>query len=238
MDQGARVQRERVRLLVQIERMLDGPMVVLGAAWLILLLIELLSRSTPAIQRATFVVWGCFIAEYVIKLAVAPRKLQYLRRNWIGLLALAVPAFRIVRLARVLRLARLARGGRLLRIVSTINRSMRSLRVTMRRRRFGYVLTLFVLVDLVGAAGMYAFERDVPGTPLSDYATAVWWTTMLLTTFGTDAWPKTPEGRILCALLAFFAIGVLGYVTAALASFFVGADVSRQSRERGGRRAP
>ena len=236
MDKTARTERERVRLLVQLERILDGPMLVLGVVWLGLLLYELLVRSTPGTQRATMIVWVCFIAEYVLKLSVAPRKLLYVRRNWLGLIVLALPALRVVRLVRVLRIARLARGGRLLRILSTINRNMRALRTTMRRRQFGYVLTLFVLVDVVGAAGMYAFERNVAGTALTDYFTALWWTTMLLTTFGTDYWPKTGEGRALCAILALFAIGVLGYVTAALASFFVGADVERHSRERTARR--
>ena len=229
MDTHEKVERERVRFVVQLDRILDTPMMILGVIWLILLVVELVGNATPAMERWAVVLWCAFIAEFVIKFAVAPRKLLYLRRNWLGLLSLLVPAFRLFRAVRIARLARLARSTRLVRILGTVNRNMRALRMTLRRRQFGYVLALFALVDVVGAAGMYAFERGVAGTVIHDYATALWWTTMLLTTFGTDYWPKTGEGRALSALLAFFAVGTLGYITAALASFFVGSDASRRS---------
>lgn len=231
MDQDAKVRRERLRLLVQLDRMLDVPMLVLGVLWLVLLLIELVSRATPLVERITWVLWAVFIFEYVLKLVIAPARLEYIKRNWIGLISLVVPAFRVFRIVRIFRLTRVARASRLVRILGTFNRSMRALRMTMRRRQLGYVLTLFVLVDLVGAAGMFAFEKGEAGSPLRDYAGSVWWTTMLLTTLGSDYWPQTAEGRILCALLAFFAIGTLGYVTAVLASFFIGSDATRHARK-------
>jgi hypothetical protein len=49
---------------------------------------------------------------------------------------------------------------------------------------------------------------------------------MLLTTMGSDYWPRTPEGRLLCLLLAIYAFAVFGYVTAAIAAYFVGQDRS------------
>jgi len=44
---------------------------------------------------------------------------------------------------------------------------------------------------------------------------------MIMTTMGSAYWPRTPEGRALAFLLSLFAIGVFGYITATLASFFV-----------------
>jgi voltage-gated potassium channel len=52
---------------------------------------------------------------------------------------------------------------------------------------------------------------------------------MLLTTIGSEYWPRTPEGRLLCLLLSLYAIGVFGYITAALASFFVDRDREERS---------
>ena len=51
---------------------------------------------------------------------------------------------------------------------------------------------------------------------------------MIMTTMGSEFWPQTAEGRVLCVLLALYAFGVFGYVTAALASFFVGHDIDGQ----------
>jgi voltage-gated potassium channel len=72
---------------------------------------------------------------------------------------------------------------------------------------------------------MYRFELDAPGGPgFPDYGTALWWTAMLLTTMGSDYWPRTPEGRFVCLLLAVYAFAVFGYVTAAIAAYFVDRD--------------
>jgi voltage-gated potassium channel len=144
-------------------------------------------------------------------------------------LSLVLPAFRLLRLVRVARVARLgraARGVRLARLLGTINRGMRTLAIGFRRRGLGYVILLTVMVAVTGAAGMYRFELDAPSGPgFPDYGTALWWTAMLLTTMGSDYWPRTAEGRLLCLLLAVYAFAVFGYVTAAIAAYFVGKDV-------------
>jgi voltage-gated potassium channel len=49
---------------------------------------------------------------------------------------------------------------------------------------------------------------------------------MIMTTMGSAYWPLTPEGRILCFLLALYAFGVLGYLTATIASLFIGKDAA------------
>ena len=48
---------------------------------------------------------------------------------------------------------------------------------------------------------------------------------MIMTTMGSDYWPRTAEGRILCFLLSLSSIGTFGYITASLASLFIGRDV-------------
>ena len=91
-----------------------------------------------------------------------------------------------------------------------------------RRRGLGYLIVLTTLVAMTGAAGMYRFELDAPGGPgFPDYGAALWWTAMLLTTMGSEYWPRTPEGRLLCLLLAIYAFAVFSYVTAAIAAYFV-----------------
>ena len=109
----------------------------------------------------------------------------------------------------------------------------------MGRRGFGYVALLTVIVAVVGAAGMFAFEGQAASASgargLHSYGDALWWTAMALTTMGSDYFPLTPEGRILGFLLALYAFAVFGYVTATLATFFVGTDAqSRQTDKAAG----
>lgn len=78
---------------------------------------------------------------------------------------------------------------------------------------------------------MYAFEREAGTAGLGSFGEALWWTAMVMTTMGSEAWPQTTAGRVLCLLLSLYAFAVFGYVTALLASFFVGRDASRPSAE-------
>lgn len=50
---------------------------------------------------------------------------------------------------------------------------------------------------------------------------------MLLTTLGSQYWPYTIEGRILCWLLSVYALAVFGYITATIATYFIGTAPSK-----------
>jgi voltage-gated potassium channel len=112
-------------------------------------------------------------------------------------------------------------------VLGSVNRGMKSLGNTMRRRGFGYVAALTVMVTFAGAAGMYHFEKDVhTGSGLNDFWTTLWWTAMIITTMGSEYWPKTAEGRALCLLLAVYAFSIFGYFTGVVATFFIGRDAA------------
>ena len=220
------VNHERRQILSQWEQWLETPLILLGLIWLILLVIELRWGVSAFLETVSTLIWVVFIVDFVIRLVISPAKLQYLKSNWLTVVALILPAFRvlrIVRIARLLRTARAARGLRLLRIVTSVNRGMKALSASFGRRGFGYVSALTGVVLFAGAGGMYAFENQVSGG-LNSYGVALWWTAMLLTSIGSEYWPQTAEGRVLCFLLSLYGFGIFGYVTAVLASFFVGRD--------------
>lgn len=79
---------------------------------------------------------------------------------------------------------------------------------------------------------MYTFEREMPsGEGLGSYGAALWWTAMLMTTLGSEYWPQSAEGRVLCFLLALYAFAIFGYVTATVATFFIGRDAASEETE-------
>ena len=141
----------------------------------------------------------------------------------------------MLRAFRLFRVACAARGLRLVKIVGTANRGMNALRKSLGRRGLGYVLATTIVVVLLGAAGMLAFEpaQEVEGG-FSGYGDALWWTAMLLTTMGSEFWPKTAEGRLLCFLLSLYGFAVFGYITASFASFFVGQEAQAKESEVAG----
>jgi voltage-gated potassium channel len=211
---------KRLEWLARIERWLDVPMMVLGVVWLALLIWELVAGLSPPLEAFGMAIWGLFILDFVVEFVLAPRKVDYLQRNWLTALSLFVPALRFFRILRVLRVTR---GLRLVKVVGSLGRGMRVLGASLGRRGFGYVVALTLLVTFGGAAGMYAFEHDSPGG-LRSYGDALWWTAMVMTTMGSQYWPQTLEGRVLCVLLALYAFTIFGYVTAMLATYFVERD--------------
>ncbi len=222
-------------LLRELEDWLETPMIVLAFVWLVLMVAEFIWGLTPLLSTTITVIWGLFIFDFLLRFVVAPRKGTYLRRNWLTALSLLLPALRLFRAfqaIRLLRTARAARGLRLVRVVASTNRSMRALRASMARRGVGYVLALTLLVTFAGAAGMYVFETGLPNEEgFESFGEALWWTAMLLTTIGSQYWPQTAEGRILCLLLSIYSLGILGYITATLATFFVGRDAEDERAE-------
>ena len=234
-DQEA-LNRERYKLLRRLDHWLETPMLILAFAWLALLIGELVWGESLAFEVIGTIIWIIFILNFALEFILAPQKTVYLRRNWLTVISLLVPALRIFRIFRVIRLFRLTRVGRslrLFRVVSSLNRGMRALAANLQRRGFGYVIALTLLVLFAGAAGMYAFESTSPNG-LTSYGEALWWTAMTLTTMGSQYWPQTFEGRVLCFFLALYAFAVFGYLTATLATFFVGRDAESEEAEIAG----
>lgn len=218
--------KERYKLLRRIQDLLEGPMVTLGFVWLVLLLVDLTKGLHPFAQAISTLIWIIFILDFGLRFTLAPGKLRFLKTNMLTLISLLVPALRLFRLARAFRLLRslrAARGLRLVRVVSSLNRGLKALSASMGRRGFGYVLASSLLVTLLGSVGMYAFENQVPGG-LESYSEALWWTVMLLSSLGSEYWPQTAEGRILCFLLSLYGLAVFGYFTATLATYFIGRE--------------
>lgn len=223
---------ERWQTLHELDRWLRMPMLILSLLWLVLVVIELVRGASDLLEIFGTAIWIVFIAEFLLRFTIAPEKSEFLRRNWLTVVALLAPAVRLLRAVRVLRAARALRGVRLVRIVGAANRGMNALRKTLKRRRLGYVLGLTALVAALGAGGMLSFEpaSETPGG-FTSYGDALWWTGMLLTSLGSQYWPVSTEGRILCLLISLYGFAMFGYLTAAFASFFIGRDAESPQGE-------
>lgn len=239
--------QERRKLLQKINTLTEKPMIALSMVWLGLLILDFTTGLSTTLQIITYLIWALFVLDFFIEILIAPRKGEYLRDHWLTAISLLLPALRVFRLFRALRILQAGRAGRpvsLIRLVTSLNRGMEAAGQTLGRRGVGYVVGMTVIVIFSGAAGMALFESPAAlsqagygdavekGAGLKSYGEAVWWTAMIVTTMGSEYWPKTVEGRILCWLLAVYAFAVFGYVTAAIASYFVGKDTTAKGSEQ------
>jgi voltage-gated potassium channel len=250
-EKKAQLHSARWELLDHIVCLTRVPVTILSFVWVALIILNFVARPSPVLTWLSNAIWIIFILDFLFEVAVAPHKMTYIRRHWLTLLSLALPAFSMLRILRALQLVRLAAQSgslSLLRIVTAVNRGMAATRRALGHRQLGYILVLTLVVMLAGAAGMFGFENPSTlrahgygsvvqqGGGLSSYPEAVWWTAMLMTTIGSSYFPVTPAGQVLSFLLALYALSVFGYITATIASYFVGRktddDKQDQSQDR------
>jgi voltage-gated potassium channel len=196
----------------------EVPMTVLALLWLPVLVIPAIAHVSAATGHALdmvdYLVWAVFVVEYLIRLYLAPSRWRFIRGHLIDLLVIAVPVFRPL---RVLRLLRFARTG------LTLAEVLRRARSLLTHRGLHFVLLSVLAIILVGAALEFGFEDHARGANIHSYADALWWAIVTVTTVGYgDTYPVTVAGRGVAVVLMLTGIGLVGVLSATIASYFVG----------------
>lgn len=169
--------------------------------------------------------WLAFVAEFVVMMAVVPKRSVWLRRNPIDVIVVFLtPPFLPASLAAA-RLFRLLRLLRLLRVVPAMRRLL-----TVEGIKYAAVLAISTVV--VGGAAFAALEKDPDGNALSTWD-GIWWAATTVTTVGYgDLFPSTTEGRVLAVIIMAVGIGFVALLTAFVADRFIRADVVEEVEER------
>ena len=180
---------------------------------------------TPTLIIVDWIVYGLFVMDYIIRLALAESKARFFKENIIDLIAIipfnsAFRAFRLFRLAKLLRLTKLLRlgavSGRLMKYTSRFFDT----------NGFKYVLLVTSGSILIAAIAMTYIEHMT-------FHDALWWAFVTATTVGYgDLSPASGGGRIVAAVLMLVGIGLIGSLTSTITSFFLQAKAPEPSNER------
>ena len=200
---------------------IDPVMMVLALVWLPVLVIPLVTQLHGAIALTfaiiDYVVWATFAVEYAVKLRLAVSKWHYVGHHLLDLAMVAVPILRPLRLARLLRIIRLDR------VVLVLTGGLKRARAMLAHHGLQFVL-LAVATIMFAAAGLELyFERHSTGpTAIHNFGDALWWAVVTVTTVGYgDKVPITGAGKWVATVLMFTGIGLVGALTATIASYFV-----------------
>src|SRR5262245_29154199 len=104
--QDASSRRERV--LARWEESTAWVFVVASIVFLVLYSLRVIGAEavsdpwSTAVGVALVAIWGLFVVDYLARLAIAPRRAAFVRRNWVDLLSVLVPVFRPFRLVKEL----------------------------------------------------------------------------------------------------------------------------------------
>jgi voltage-gated potassium channel len=171
-----------------------------------------------------------YAAEYLIRLYLAPSRRSFFLRHLIDLAVVALPVLRPLRALRLLRVLTFTRIGVVL--VSALKRS----RDVLTHRGLHYVLLAVLAIVVACSAVELAFEQHAPGSSIHSFGDALWWAIVTVTTVGYgDVAPVTAGGRGVAVVLMLVGIGLIGTLTATVASYFVEEATDREKAELVGR---
>ncbi|HUA28959.1 MAG TPA: ion channel [Streptosporangiaceae bacterium] len=225
---GAKPSGGRNDLVDDIERVTKYPMALLGIAWLVVAIVigtTNVTGTAPTVLVATlFVLWVILLAEYLIRLVVSPDRRGYLRRRWVEPVTVVVPPLQGWHVIGIEKMSLLLHEGGL-RISAVLKHH------SLFRVLIAAAGTLFI-----GAWLVLLFEKNAAGSNIHSYANALWWAIVTVTTVGYgDRYPTTEGGRAVATVLMLVGIGLIGVLTATVASVFVKehTDANREEYQKG-----
>jgi voltage-gated potassium channel len=204
----------RHELVDRIERATRFPMLVVGIAWMVLAVIVLtidVNRSASIVLVGSlFALWAIAFVEYLVRLVVTPDRRGYLKRRWIEPATVLIPTFQ---------------GWHLIGIEKVglvVQEVVLRIEVILKHHSLFRVLLAAAGTLFLGAWLVLLFEENAKTSNIHNYADAVWWAMVTVTTVGYgDRFPVTAGGRTVSVILMLVGIGLIGVLTATVASVFI-----------------
>jgi voltage-gated potassium channel len=193
------------------ERRVEVPLLLLALAFLVAYAWPVLDTSLDrdlrgGLDDVAWAVWAVFVADYAVRVYLA-RTWSYVIRHWYDVPLIALPMLRPLRVLRVLAFARM------------VNRSATGGLV---ERAAVYVGGAAIMSVGLGAVAVLDAERNAPNANITSFGDALWWASTTVTTVGYgDRYPVTTEGRLIAVVLMVVGIGLVGAVTASVATWMV-----------------
>jgi voltage-gated potassium channel len=203
------------------------PLTVLALVWLPILIVPIVARLPTGIATVfdaiDYFVWAAFAIEYGVKLYLTPLRRHYIAHHLVELAVIALPLLRPLRALRLLRVVNIFRAGLIL------TNALRRLRGVLTHHGLHYVLFVVLGVIVVCAALEFEFEEGTHGSNIQNFGDALWWAIVTVTTVGYgDKYPVSAGGRGVAAVLMLVGIGLIGVLTATVASFFIGQEADEE----------
>jgi voltage-gated potassium channel len=200
--------------LKSVEHAIRFPMALLGVAWAVCGIVVLTTHASGTTSQAfvitLFVIWVVVFLETALRYIAVSDRRRYFACRQIEPVLVVLPFFQIWRIVGVERATVLWGEG-----------VERFLAILGHRGLFRVLLAAVGLLFL-GAWLVLLFEKNAPGSNIHSYHDALWWAVVTVTTVGYgDRFPVSGGGRAVAVILMLVGIGLIGVLTATVASFFV-----------------
>lgn len=196
------------------------PLTLLAVVWLATLVFPLVMNLPDSVARAfdliDLVIWLLYGAEYLVRLYLSPSRIRFITHHLVDLAVVLLPVLRPLRAVRLLRLFNLSRAAVVL--VNALTR----VRGILTHRGLHFVLMGVTGIVVVASVVELTFEQDAHGANIHNFGESLWWAIVTVTTVGYGGnYPVTSGGRCVAVVLMLVGIGLIGSLSATVASYFV-----------------
>jgi voltage-gated potassium channel len=189
----------------------DIPLTIAAAIFLVAYAWEVIADLRPPEQVIAevvmWVIWGLFVVDFVVSLALAERRVHWFFSHFLDFLIVALPALRPLRLLRLVTLLKFLNRG--------AGRALRGRVIT-------YAVGAAIILVFVAALAELDVERHAVGSHIHSFGDSLWWACVTIASVGYgDITPVTVEGRLIAVGVMAAGIALVGTVAATFASFFI-----------------
>jgi voltage-gated potassium channel len=201
---------DRQTRLKRFEARAEWPLAIVAAVFLVAYSVQVLAHPSEPwkalIETILWVIWGVFFVDYLARLCLATDRLRWFGRHLFDFAIVVLPILRPLRL---------------LRLVVLVAALQKVIGGAVRGRVIVYTACSAVLLLYAGSLATLEAEQGHSGK-INNFGDALWWSICTVTTVGYgDESPVTGQGRLIAVLLMIGGIGLVGTVTATLASWIV-----------------
>ena len=148
-----------------------------------------------------YAVWIAFAVDYVVRLRLSVPRREFVRTHKLDLLMVLLPFLRILRVGIII---------------------VKSVRQISTQRIAASILAIAIGVVGVGALVVWRYESVAPKGNIHTVGDAIWWAIVTTTTVGYgNTYPVTLPGQVVATGIMIIGIGLIGTVSASVASWFV-----------------
>jgi voltage-gated potassium channel len=207
--------------LQQWERRAEWPLAICAIAFLILYSVEVLAEpqgsAMKVVEWSLNLLYMPFVVDYFVRLRLAEDRVRWFFKHLLDLAVVLLPFLRPLRF---------------LRLVALVRVLQRALGDAVRGQVITFSVFGAVLLVYVAALAELKYERYAPGSHITNFPDALWWSMATLTTVGYgDHSPVTAPGRLIAALLMIGGICLVGVAGATVAHWII-TQVAKQDKDQ------